>query len=126
MNTTIILAQIWGPVILAMGIGCFVSRSFYSRLYREIGKESLSVLAFGIMTMAAGIAQVLAHNVWDTFSQSLITLLGWTLLLKGAFFTVAPRVVDMAPLWEMKHRLVPFAGVIYILAGMYLIWIGYH
>lgn len=55
MNTTLFLAQIWGPITLAMGVGYFVSRSFYTRLYREINKESLSVLTFGIIGMAAGI-----------------------------------------------------------------------
>jgi hypothetical protein len=48
MDITIFLAQIWGPVILAVGIGVFTSRSYYLKVYRDLEKETLAVLLFAM------------------------------------------------------------------------------
>jgi len=65
MDITTFLAQIWGPIILAVGLGVFISRNYYMRIYRDLEKETLAVLVFGMVAMAAGIAQVSVHNIWN-------------------------------------------------------------
>lgn len=62
MDITVFLAQIWGPVILAGGIGVFTSRNHYLRIYRELGKEAFAVLLFGMTVLAAGIIHIKVHN----------------------------------------------------------------
>jgi len=99
MDTTVLLAQIWGPVILAVGIGVFVSRSYYIKIYRELEKDALAVLLFGMVAMTAGIAHILFHNIWGTFPQILVSLLGWGILIKGAFFIIAPKCSRQGGRW---------------------------
>jgi hypothetical protein len=48
---------------------------------------------FGLADSAAGLAIVLTHNVWAASWQVLITLIGWTILLRCAARNVAPGVV---------------------------------
>ena len=43
METTLFLAKLWGPAILAVGIGVFFSRSYYIKIYRDLEK-SVSVV----------------------------------------------------------------------------------
>ena len=125
MQTTIFLAQIWGPIILAVGIGVFTSRSYYLRIYRDLEKETLAVLCFGMFGMALGIVQISVHNVWGSFAQGVISFLGWALLIKATLFIVAPRLVDKGGEWAANLRLVPVSGTLMLLFGAYLTWLGY-
>lgn len=125
MDITTFLAQLWGPVILAVGIGVFLSRAHYVRLYRDLEKNALAGLCFGIIAMAAGILQVRVHAAWDTLPQVVVSLLGWGLLIKGTLFVIAPTFVDrMGDRWA-KLTLIPLAGGFMLLVGAYLTWIGY-
>jgi uncharacterized membrane protein HdeD (DUF308 family) len=125
MDTTIFLAQLWGPIILAVGVGVYVSRAYYVRIYRELERESLSMLVFGMVAMAAGIAQILFHNVWETLSQIVVSMLGWALLLKGASFIISPNWVDKVGDKWANMKLVPYTGVAMFVLGAYLTWFGY-
>jgi len=125
MDITIFLAQIWGPIILAVGIGVFTSRSYYLQIYRDLEKETLAVLCFGMFGMAIGIIQISVHNIWDTFAQGFVSFLGWALLLKATLFIVAPRFVDKSGEWAANLKLVPVSGGLMLLLGAYLTWLGY-
>ncbi len=125
MDITLFLAQIWGPMILALALGIFVSRSYYIKLYRDLEKDTLAVLVFGMVAMAAGTAHIIFHNSWNTFTQSLISFMGWGLYIKGVLFIVTPKFVDrMGNRW-VKNKLIPYVGGLMLLIGIYLTWIGY-
>ncbi len=125
MDTTVFLAQMWGPTILAVGLGVFMSRNYYIKIYRDLEKDVLAVLVFGMAGMAAGIAQVLFHNSWGSLPEIVISLLGWGLLLKGAMFVIAPTFVDtLGDMWASK-QLIPIAGTFALIVGTYLTWFAY-
>lgn len=125
MNTTIFLAQLWGPVILAVAIGIFVSRNYYTKIYKDIEKEPLAILIFGMIGTVAAIAQILTHNVWNTLPEILISLFGWMLLIKSLAFLIAPRFVDKSSEIFYKGGFVSVAGVVMLIIGGYLTWFGF-
>ena len=125
MNLTVFLAQLWGPAILAVGLGILLNRGYYVQLYRDLNKNSLAGLTFGMFAIAAGIAQVLVHNAWTSFPVGLISFLGWGLLVKGFVFTIFPKFVDKMGDWEADSKLVPSAGVLVLIIGFYVTVIGY-
>lgn len=125
METTIFLAGIWGPIILAIGAGIFISRGFYLRIYRDLEKETLAVLIFAMVAMAVGIWQIGAHNAWGSLAEILISFLGWALLFKGLMFALFPKFIDRAGDWAAKSKLVPWAGVLMLVIGAYLSWLAY-
>ncbi len=125
MDITVFLAQMWGPAILAVGLGIFVSRKYYVKIYRDLEKETFALLIFGMAGIAAGIAQVSVHNVWDTIPQIVVSLLGWGLIVKAAVFTIAPNVVDQWGDWAADSKLIPVAGTFLLIVGAYLSWFAY-
>lgn len=125
MELTVFLAQLWGPVILAVAVGMYVSRSQYQRLYRDLEKAPLAVLLFGMIAMAAGIVHVSAHMAWDSLAQSIVSLLGIGLLAKGVAFIVFPKLVDQKGDWVAGKKLVPLVALMMLLVGGYLTWVGY-
>src|SRR3989344_4527769 len=125
METTLFLAKLWGPAILAVGIGVFFSRSYYIKIYRDLEKDALAVLIFGMVAMTTGVAHILFHNIWGSFLPSLISFLGWALFVKGTLFVVAPRLVDKAGDFWVNKKLIPLAGILTLVAGIYLTWVAY-
>lgn len=125
MNTTLFLSQLWGPILLALGVGFFTSRSYYSNLYRNLDQQSFAVFIFSILAILLGIIQIQAHNVWETPLQVIISILGWGTFLKGVIFAIAPRFVDQTAAWEADKKLIPFAGGLMLVLGAFLTWVSY-
>lgn len=125
MEITTFLAQFWGPVLLLVGIGVFVSRGFYQRVYRDLEKGPLAVLLFGMVAITVGIAHVGAHNIWGTFPEIVISLLGWGLLVKGGVLVVMPGSVDRWGDRVAGSSLLTVAGVALLALGGYLTWLAY-
>ncbi len=125
MDITVFLSQIWGPVLLALGLGFFMSPKFYIKLYRDIERETFAVFFFGAAGIAAGIVQIQFHNVWETIPQIIVSLLGWGLVVKAATFTIFPKIADRGGDWAVGSKLVPGVGAVLVLLGGYLSWIGF-
>lgn len=125
MDITTFLAQLWGPTIVAVGLGVLVHRAYYIGVYRDLEKHSLALLVFGMVAMTAGIAHISFHNVWGTLPEIIVSFLGWGLLAKGALFLVAPGFVDRAGDGWVKLKLIPFAAASMLLVGGYLTWFAY-
>lgn len=123
METTIFLAKLWGPVMLAFGLGALISKSHYKKLYNDVGSESLAILVFGMSGIALGIAQISVHNTWGSPAEVIISILGWALLLKAAIFTIFPQFVSSVK--DLKKRLIPFSGLLMIVVGAYLSYLAY-
>ncbi len=125
MNTTLFFAHLWGPIILAIGLGIFLSRSFYIRVYRDLEKDPLAVLLFGMVAMIIGGLQIIFHNAWGSLPEVIISIIGWGFFIKGAAFIIAPKLVDRAgDIWAKKH-LLPVSGIIMLVIGAYLTWLGF-
>lgn len=126
MDTTQFFAQIWGPVLFAIGLGFFVSRPYYIKMYRNLEGAPFAVLIFGTFAMAAGIGHVLMHNIWDTTLEILVSVLGWGLLIKGFVCVVMPSLAEKAGDRALSGKTLPmFGGGIFIALGVYLSWMSY-
>jgi hypothetical protein len=125
MDATMLLAQIWGPVMIAVGLGFFTSPAYYSKVYRDLEKAPFAVLFFGMFAIAAGILQLQVHTIWNTLPQIVITLLGWGLIVKGVICVTFPALADRGGDWALDAKVVPAAGAVILLLGAYLSWIGY-
>jgi hypothetical protein len=125
MSTTQFLSALWGPVMLAIGVGMFTNRDYYARIYRGLEGETFATFIFGGFAMAAGIAQILAHNKFGDVTKVIVTLLGWGLFIKGLTFVVAPHLAERGGNWAANVKLVPALGVVLIVVGAYLSYVAY-
>lgn len=125
MEITTFLASLWGPALLVLGVGFFMSPGFYTQIYRDVEKASLSMLLFGVGGMMAAIAQISVHNVWNTWPEMIVSALGWGTLLKAAVYTVKPDIADKAGNFVAASKLVPTAGILLLVIGGYLTWFAY-
>ncbi|MEX0910134.1 MAG: hypothetical protein WDZ73_00035 [Candidatus Paceibacterota bacterium] len=122
---TIFLAQIWGPILIAMSAGVFVNRNYYLKIYRNLDKETLAVLCFGLVALVLGIVHIGSHNVWSSGPQIIISFLGWALLIKGLILTIKPQLAERAGGWVISSNLISIMGAVSLVLGLYLTWVGY-
>lgn len=125
MELTFFLARVWGIIAVTIGLGIFINRNFYSKLYRDFGSEPLAILTFSIIGIILGFIHISIHNVWGNFSQVIISLFGWGLLIKGVAFATVPKLVERSSNFIARAKVLPWSGVLIIIIGVYLSWIGF-
>jgi hypothetical protein len=126
MGNSIFLAKLMGPLMLAVGIGIFVNGAIYRLLADEFLRSRALIYLSGLLTMTAGLAIVLTHNVWRADWPVIITILGWLALIGGAFRIVMPQGTERIGrrLLKEKHGLT-IAGIIWVALGAILCVFGY-
>ena len=62
------------------------------------------MLILGVVTLAAGLAMLLGHNLWSGGPVTvLVTIVGWLTLLKGAVFLLLPPEAEAAFFLNTLH-----------------------
>lgn len=124
-SMTILIAQYVGPAIFAVGLGIFLSKNYYTQVYRNLESETLAVLMGGLVTLVAGIAIVLNHNDWTSFNAGLITFLGWACVVKGLALIIMPNTVDAIGNKMADSTLFPFLALTATAVGGYVTYFAY-
>jgi hypothetical protein len=126
MSNSVFLARLIGPVMLVVGLAVFANQ----RGFREMAEEFLASRALmflsGLILMPAGLAIVLAHNVWTADWRVLITLFGWLNAIGGAVRLVAPDTVMRTGRAMLRRPyFVTVAAAIWIALGLLFCLFGF-
>jgi hypothetical protein len=126
MATSIFLARLLGPILLAVGAGILINPKPFHTMASEVVRSITLVYLFGLADFAAGLAIVLTHNVWAASWRVLITILGWLMLIRGAVRILAPEaIMGFAGKVIRNKQLVPISGVVTGVLGLVLCYFGY-
>jgi hypothetical protein len=124
---TIYLSRLLGLFLLILGVAEIIQRAALATTAIDLVKSPPLLFVTGMLTLAAGLAIVLAHNVWRGGAGPIVvTLLGWALLLKGAAVVIVPDTS-----WVGLVQVSGFAdhyalyGIVPILLGLYLTYAGF-
>ncbi len=89
--TTIFLGRLLGLYLIAISIAMLASKPRTLATLDEMARGGPWMLFSGLAATAAGLAIVLAHNVWTGGALTVVvTLFGWAALLKGASLLLVP------------------------------------
>ena len=83
----------------------------------------------GLMGVTAGVAIVLAHNVWSGGALPVIvTLFGWSSLIKGVLLLLlSPETESRVFIIGLQYARYPYLfATIVLLLGSYLIFAGFR
>jgi len=126
MDTSIILAQFWGWMLIILS-GLFLLRN--DKLLGEIliAIENRGFMfAAGFFSLILGLVTVLLHNVWVLDWEVVVTLMGWTSLVKGITNIGFPEfTLRTIPSFTNNKTVVQSALVVALLLGAWLVWITY-
>lgn len=126
MDTSIFLAKLAGPMMLVLGLFVVSQPERIRRIGREFLESEALMFMSGVITLPAGLAIVVTHNVWAADWRALITLIGWVAVLAGTARLVLPdpmKTVGEAMLEKAYLTAVP--GALMATMGAYLSYHGY-
>jgi len=126
MATSIFLARLLGPILLAVGAGILINPKPFHTMASEVVRSITLVYLFGLFDFAAGLAIVLTHNVWTANWRVLITLIGWLMLIRGAVRILAPEaIMGFAAKVIRNKQLFLISGVVTGVLGLLFCYFGY-
>jgi len=126
MMASIFLARLLGPIFLIVGASILFNPKVFRDIAVEVVRSVTLVYLFGFIDFAAGLAIVIAHNMWVASWPVLITLIGWLLLIRGTVRVLIPEtVMGFAAKVLGNKQLIPVAGVVTGIIGLVLCYFGY-
>ena len=126
MSNSTFLARLIGPFALALGIGVLVNRANMRSVLDEFIRNRALMFLAGVVTLPAGLAIVLTHNVWVADWRVLITLLGWLAAIGGALRVFGPLFVVKAGQAVLSWpHFTSVAAAIWVVLGLLFCFFGF-
>jgi putative exporter of polyketide antibiotics len=94
-SRTIFLSRLIGLYCIVIALSMMTRRQATVETVTALLQNPSMMLIVGIITLAAGLAVVLAHNIWSGGALVVVvTLVGWITLIKSLFFLFLPPEME--------------------------------
>jgi hypothetical protein len=125
---TLFLSKLIGLYCILIGLSMMTRGQATVETVTALLQNSVMTLILGAITLVAGLAMVLAHNIWSGGALVVIvTLVGWITLIKSLFFLFLPPEVEAGFFLRQLHYqqfFYLYTGVSLVL-GIYLTYGGF-
>ena len=128
-SRTIFLSRLIGLYCIVIALSMMTRRQDTVETVTALLQNSSMMLIVGIITLAAGLAVVLAHNIWSGGALVVVvTLIGWITLIKSLFFLFLPPEMEAGLFLGQLHyrQLFYLYTVISLVFGVYLTYGGFR
>ena len=94
---------------------------------REFVDSTALIYLAGILTLVAGLAITITHNVWVMGWPVVVTIFGWLAIIGGTLRMAFPDLVSKigTSMLEKHSGLLPVSTALVGLLGAVLTWYGY-
>ena len=127
-SRTIFLSKLIGLYCILIGLSMMTRGQATVETVTTLLQNSAMTLILGVITLAAGLAMVLAHNIWSGGTLVVVvTLVGWMALVKSLFFLFLPPEMETRLFLQQLHyqQLFYLYGAISLALGVYLTYGGF-
>ncbi len=125
-SRTIFISRMLGLYCLIASLIMFTHKSAMVEIENTLVHSPAMLFIGGIITLVAGLAIVLGHNVWSGGAAPVtVTLLGWISLIKGVLL-LSPGTTSR--FWDSFHYeqlYYVYASISFVL-GAYLTYAGFR
>lgn len=126
MDTSLFFAQLIGPIMIVIGAAFLINQVNMREMAADFLEHRGLIFLAGVLTLLAGLAIVLTHNVWVAGWPVVITILGWLSVIGGIFRILFPDSVKaIGETMLQKSGLMTVAGIGPALIGAWLCYVGY-
>jgi len=125
---TSFLSRLIGLYCILIALSMITHRQAIVETVKALLYEPTMMFMLGVITLGAGLAMVLAHNIWSGGALAVIvTLVGWSTLIKGLLFLFLPPHVGMGFFLRELHfdQLFYLYMAIPLVLGIYLTYSGF-
>jgi len=121
---TVYLARFIGLFTLLVGAGCLVRGV---ALVESAIANGPVMLVYALVSLAAGLAMILGHNVWSGGALPVVvTLVGWLIAAKGVvlFFATPEALTQFLERMQYGEHYSLYVAPSLVI-GLYLTWAGF-
>jgi len=126
---TLFLSRLIGLYCILIGLSMMTHSQATVETVTALLQNPSMTLILGVITLAAGLAMVLAHNIWAGGTLVVVvTLVGWMALVKSLFFLFLPPEMETRLFLQQLHyqQLFYLYGAISLALGVYLTYGGFR
>ena len=126
MNTTIILARVFGSFLIVIAGAVFLNRKALMRAVTAMFEEPFAEWVAAIVALLGGIAYVNLYEDWSSLPAGILSAIGWLILLKGLLYAFLPSA-RLAKLTKILNEDTWYTrdGVRALVVGVYLAGFGF-
>ena len=128
-SKTKFLSRFIGLYELIVALAMFAHKQDMLEAVTGLLRDRPLVFLVGLITVALGLALVLAHNVWSGGALAvLVTVIGWITLIKGSLFMcLPPDAVEDLFLRQLRYEQFYYGYcAIALILGIYLTGAGFR
>ena len=125
---TLFLSQLIGLYCILIGLSMMTHSQATVETVTALLQNPSMTLIIGVITLAAGLAMVLAHNIWSGSALAVVvTLVGWMALIKSLFFLFLPPEMETGLFLQQLHyqQFFYLYSAISLVLGVYLTYGGF-
>ncbi len=121
MEISVFFAKFLGGFYVIFGL-LFLGAKFLGTVI-EMTEDKSFVISTGYISLLMGLVTVILHNVWVLDWRVVVTILGWSTLIKGILKVGFPRFIHkQAQIFKNQQT---FEAIILTLLGAWLIWVSF-
>lgn len=121
MDITIFFAQLWGSFFVIFGLLFIITGQLGKTI--EMTDDKAFVISTGYITLLMGLVTVILHNLWVADWRVVITILGWSTMIKGIAKIGFPELIHKQAQRFKKKQM--FSAAFMILLGAWLLWMSF-
>ena len=121
MDISIFFARLWGSYFVIFGSLFIITRQLGKTI--EMTDNKAFVISTGYITLLMGLVTVILHNIWVWSWEVVITILGWSTLIKGVSKIGFPEQIHKQAQRFKKKQLL--SAIFLILLGAWLMWMSF-
>jgi putative exporter of polyketide antibiotics len=125
---TLFLSRLLGLYCIICALSMMVRKQAILAMVTALLDNPMAMFLLGIFTLLAGLAMILAHNLWSGHPLVVIvTLVGWLTLIKGLLFLFLPPQMAAGLFLNGLHyqQLFYLYTAINLVLGAYLAYAGF-
>lgn len=121
MDISIFLARLWGSYFVIFGLLFIITRQLGKTI--EMTDDKSFVISTGYISLLMGLVTVILHNVWVLDWRIVITVLGWSTVIKGIQKIGFPEFIHKQAQRFKKRQWL--SATFLILLGTWLLWMSF-
>lgn len=92
MSETVTFVMSW--FVLALGLSYIFQKAGWKKLIEEfLTKGNVHrIIPLSMFMLVFGLAVIANHNIWEMSMRVVITIFGWSMAIKGAFYMICPEI----------------------------------
>lgn len=119
MDTSIFLFKFWGWYCIIFFFILSINPKRSKQIVADLKDEKFLII-ISLLAVIIGLTNILFHNVWEANAKVIITLFGWSALLKGIMLFAYPKY---AIKWfdKSSQKLIQVMYMLLFFIGMFLL-----